>query len=428
MGLTPKRIKFTQQRLADLPIPPKGDYTVKDEGHPDLSCRVQASGAKSLQIFKRPKGHPNQCRIYIGKAGEIPLTEAYGLADAYAAELRKGVNPNERIRRERIRVDAEKRAAQQRSTTLEAALDNYLADTPNLKQATIDNYKRSVNIHLVDWKTRELADIAREEIKARHREISKKFPVQANKVLDHLRLLWNYTSEEATLNGALFPNWPLANRRDRRTVRNKEVRRSSYIPPGRMGDWYGAVTTLPDVQKRGDAELARDYLLFLLLTGCRRREATAITARQVDLRGRILTVADTKSGEPLALPINSFLAEVLERRLAVTRKRDGLLLPLDDPRRFIEIVREQSGIYFSSHCLRRTLITVAESLDISGYAIKALVNHTTAGNDVTAGYMNIGVERLRAPSQLIADTIARQAGIAPNNVAPIAIGKASEVD
>jgi len=54
------------------------------------------------------------------------------------------------------------------------------------------------------------------------------------------------------------------------------------------------------------------------------------------------------------------------------------------------------------HDLRRTFITVAESLDISAYAVKRLVNHKMS-NDVTAGYIVNDVERLRKPMQSITD-------------------------
>jgi hypothetical protein len=57
---------------------------------------------------------------------------------------------------------------------------------------------------------------------------------------------------------------------------------------------------------------------------------------------------------------------------------------------------------FSVHDLRRTFITVAESLDIPAYALKRLLNHRAAG-DVTAGYIVIDVERLRRPMQHITD-------------------------
>lgn len=46
------------------------------------------------------------------------------------------------------------------------------------------------------------------------------------------------------------------------------------------------------------------------------------------------------------------------------------------------------------HDLRRTFITIAESLDISAYALKRLLNHKM-NNDVTAGHIIIDAERLR---------------------------------
>ena len=70
--------------------------------------------------------------------------------------------------------------------------------------------------------------------------------------------------------------------------------------------------------------------------------------------------------------------------------------------------------------------TIAESLDISSYAIKALVNHSVDGrSDVTAGYIQIGVERLRDPAARITDTILRQAEQLPANVVALSASNQS---
>lgn len=63
-----------------------------------------------------------------------------------------------------------------------------------------------------------------------------------------------------------------------------------------------------------------------------------------------------------------------------------------------------------AHDLRRTFITIAESIDIPAYTLKALVNHHV-GTDVTQGYLQINVERLRAPMQQITDFILKAAGV-----------------
>lgn len=59
-----------------------------------------------------------------------------------------------------------------------------------------------------------------------------------------------------------------------------------------------------------------------------------------------------------------------------------------------------SGIEFTQHDLRRTFITVAESLDISYAALKKLLNHSD-GSDVTGGYLQITTDRLREPMERI---------------------------
>jgi hypothetical protein len=69
----------------------------------------------------------------------------------------------------------------------------------------------------------------------------------------------------------------------------------------------------------------------------------------------------------------------------------------------LEQIAKTCGFYVSCHDLRRTFVTVAESCDISPIALKALVNHTLGNSDVTSGYIQITVERLREPAQRVAD-------------------------
>ena len=77
---------------------------------------------------------------------------------------------------------------------------------------------------------------------------------------------------------------------------------------------------------------------------------------------------------------------------------------LIEPKRQMQKVKQQSGVDFTIHDLRRTFITTAESLDISAYALKRLLNHKM-NNDVTAGYIVSDVERLRKPMQTIANAL-----------------------
>ena len=67
--------------------------------------------------------------------------------------------------------------------------------------------------------------------------------------------------------------------------------------------------------------------------------------------------------------------------------------------------QRRPGIVVSAHDLRRDFITAAENTDMSAYALKALVDHTLPESDVTAGYMNMTVARLREPMQRVCDQL-----------------------
>ena len=76
----------------------------------------------------------------------------------------------------------------------------------------------------------------------------------------------------------------------------------------------------------------------------------------------------------------------------------------------LEEVARRSGVPFCIHDLRRTFATIADSLDIPGYAVKALLNHK-GGSDVTQGYVVASIERLREPMQKIEAYVLRCAGV-----------------
>ncbi|MCF7982685.1 MAG: tyrosine-type recombinase/integrase, partial [Pseudomonadales bacterium] len=118
---------------------------------------------------------------------------------------------------------------------------------------------------------------------------------------------------------------------------------------------------------------------------------------------------DTKNKEPHRLPMSTFLYDLLKRRSDA--KECAWVFPspmtdshLQEPKTAVAKVAELANVPFTLHDLRRTFITIAESLDIPGYALKRLLNHKDP-NDVTAGYIISDVERLREPMQRITDFI-----------------------
>ena len=154
-----------------------------------------------------------------------------------------------------------------------------------------------------------------------------------------------------------------------------------------------------------------------MFTGLRRREAAALRWSEVDLAGKTLSIPGNrnKSGRQFNLPLTDYVHDLLVARRAIGRTEfifhaDSKSGHLEHPHYFLTQIAKETGVKISVHDLRRGYITIAESCEISPIALKALVNHSQ-GKDVTAGYVQIVVERLRPAAQKVTDRIKSLAGI-----------------
>jgi integrase len=377
-------INLTKRSIEALPLTTAGQVLYRDTELKGFGLRV---GSTSKVFFVEGQVRRRTVRSTIGKFGPLSPDVARRLALQQLAEMSQGRDPN-----------AERRREEAESLSLRAAFESFFAAKPNLSRGTKSNYQRTLNLYLADWAAQPLRDISRQAILLRHRRISDEHgPVTANYAMRHLRSVYNFvaaTHEE-------YPSNPVAILTQARTWA-PERRRRRLVPAHDLFAWWAAVMQ--------EQPLARDFLLVALFTGMRRREIAGLRWENVDLRGRTLTVPKTKNGEPLTLPLSSFLTRLLmERRLLVggspyvfpTRSATGHVAEVKS---FTRRVGERCGVEFSAHDLRRTFITIAESLDIPAYALKRLLNHR-ASADVTGGYIVIDVERLREPVEKIAQQI-----------------------
>lgn len=250
-------------------------------------------------------------------------------------------------------------------------------------------------------------------VEARHRDIASEIEAAsryngestANGVMRTLRLLWNYEADRS-------PNFPPNPVRRLKRQWYQEHRRERLVRAEELPRFHAAVLALQN-------PVARDYLLLLLFTGLRRREASSLKWDYIDLTQRVirLPAANTKAGRKLDLPMTDVVYDLLVSRRAMGR--DGpYLFPADsrsghieEPAHPLSLVAEATGICVSAHDLRRTFVTAAESADISPLALSALVNHSL-GRDVTSGYVVMTAERLREPAQRVTDRLKALCGLA----------------
>ncbi|HZF18553.1 MAG TPA: integrase family protein [Burkholderiales bacterium] len=373
---------------------------------------VSATGVKSFFVMRRVRGKKE--RHVFGRATELTVTEARAKAEKLLPQMTDGVSLNEKRRRDR----AEAKRVEVRGVTLRDAVALYEGTLRKNGRAprTIEDYRYLLEKYLAGWLDRPLAEITRAEVRKRHDEIPREIArgkhgpkrpgagkLTANHVMRAFRAVYNRAVREHPE----LPGNPIIN-----VDWNPEHRRTSRIPEAGLKAWYDGVQALKN-------PVRRDYLLFALFTGLRKENAAEPRWEHVDWERRALHVPKPKSQKPFDLPLSNFLLDVLRRR-----QEENKVLAPDSPWVFpaawgkghLVEVRTAGGAMrakgvadglprYTPHDLRRTFISVAESLGISREARQLLVNHATPKSDVHGGYVVPELDALRAHMQTIADRL-----------------------
>ena len=342
-------------------------------------------GARTKTFFTQRDLNGKTVRVTIGRYGVFTVAQAREAARELLLRMTRGINPNREKEKRRVA-----------SMTFDAALKMHLASNKLRAARTVADYRYLAAQYLKDWLTRPLLEITRKECRDRHQQVGTKHgPYVANSAFRVFRAAYNTAlkvNEELGVNPTIAVDW------------FPEHRRKAAILSNDLAAWYREVLELAN-------PIRRDYLLFVMLTGLRRENAASVRWTEVDWNNKALLIPKPKSGRPFQLPLSDTLIHLLRSRQACdstnTNYPNSLwVFPADSKTGHIAEPRQELGVRFTIHGLRNTFITVAESLDISPYAIKMLVNHGTPDKqDVTAGYITPELERLRLPMQQITDRL-----------------------
>jgi integrase len=359
-------------------------------------------------------------KITIGKASVFKLDEARVKAKLKLALMADGVNPVELERKEEVL-----------GMTLQKAMDGYF-EARTLKPRTVTTYKDLFRLYLGDWLEKPIGAITKEAITQRHSKVGEDHgEAAANNLMRSFRAIYNYT-RSITDNG--IPENPVQRLSQTRQW-YKIDRRRTFLKPHELKYWYDAAVKIEN-------QVIRDYLLLTIFTGLRKNEGLLLKWENVDMKDRSFIITDTKNGRPHTLPISNFLDNLFKGLLAI--KSNEYVFPgggeaghLIEPKKQIQFIEKETlyslngvatkaefdkkladnpndqfdpGIKFCLHDLRRTFITIAESLDIPYAALKKLLNHAD-GSDVTGGYLQITTDRLREPMQKISSKLMELMGI-----------------
>ncbi len=393
------------KRVVDKATPPAtGQAFIRDTELRGFALRITAGGKKTFIVEKRINGKMR--RMTLAPYPDLTVEQARDEAQIKLGKIATGFDP--------VKEREDKRL---QGIALHEAFKAFRQARPHLSAKTLYDYHRVMEVALPDWQTKTLREIKKDMVVERYHKLAEtRGPAYATLAMRCLRSVLNfamYQYEDADGNPILRDNPVLRLTRTRAWYPSK--RRQTIIRVQQLPAWLKAVDRLGREKPLPIADTMADYLRVLLFTGLRRSEGTRIRWQDIDLVARTLTIPQTKNGEQLILPLSDYLADLFVRRRAVARSDyvfpgEGQPGPIVEPRNAVRWVVRQSGVEFTLHDLRRTFITVAESLEISAYALKRLVNHKMS-RDVTAGYIISDVERLRVPMQKITDYLVKVASL-----------------
>lgn len=77
---------------------------------------------------------------------------------------------------------------------------------------------------------------------------------------------------------------------------------------------------------------------------------------------------------------------------------------IQEPKKWFELIEQETGIKVSPHDMRRTFASAGEIAGITPRALSQLLNHSTTA-DITSRYVIMNAEQLREPMQKICDQL-----------------------
>ena len=388
-----QKIKINRSTVKALPLfkpdpekPNTNQQLLFDSVLPGFGVRITEN---KKAYFAQKRVGRKVVRFTIGPCNQIIPEKAREIAHEKLLEMARGQDPN--LIKQGILAEAE--------ITLEKSFQDFV-EVRSLKPITFREYNRAMKKTFKDWQTKPVNSITKDMVMRKFRKVSNESgPALANLEFRFLRALMNFAmGQYENSKGKPLVSVNPVSRLSETKAWHRIKRRQTIIDKSDLPKWFQGIRSLRN-------EDFRDYLTLLLLTGVRRSEGFQLKWSDIDLRNKTFIIQDTKNHNPLSLPMGSFLYKMFKERKRTSKSEwvfpgTGRTKHMVDPKGALKEIKETTGIKFSFHDLRRLFITTTDSLDISTYAMKALVNHSLNG-DVTGGYIVSDPQRLKEPMQRI---------------------------
>jgi integrase len=370
------RQRLTAKIVGQLPVPAKGNKVYRDapndRGNDFVSgfgIRVTAGGNRSFVLNYTANGVER--RKTIGPWPLLSVEAAREAAKDLAAKARLGEDP--------LQEERDKRGEVTVAALCDLFVEKHVA---HKRPATVAEYTNILNHDVLPkFGKRVVTSIKRYEVADLHRAISKRAPVQANRVLAVLGALFSFAIDRdlAEVN-------PCS-----KVERNYEAKRTRYLSEDELRRLHAALVEMQDQD-------VADMFRLMLLTGARTTETRVAKWSDFDLdRGEWLKPArSTKQKRDHLTHLSPPAVEIL-RRLRARHPDDKALFPgIRDRQADYQFnrLRDAAKIAnFRKHDLRHCFASATISAGFALADVGALIGHSNPAT--TARYSHLLPSRLK---------------------------------
>jgi len=414
---TDRRKRLSRSAVEALPVPPQGEVYTYDTDVPQLACRVSAHGARTFYVYKKVDGRPRRIVLgqfdaslpesrevprnaepldLLGNAARLNVGMARQLARAVLAELDAGRDPTAPIRAARTELTLAEAFAlyderhltargKKSADDVRAQFARYLGEVTAEKKPHGRPPQKPQGA--VRWANRRISTITTGDVARLHSDLGRLGKhATANRVVEILsaifgRLIaWKLYAGPNPCHG--IEPYP-------------ETKRDRFLRKAELPAFFAALDAEPNRN-------VADFVRLCLFTGARRSNVLSMRWEDVDIDSGTPTwrIPDTKSGQPVVVPLVDAAAEVLRKRRP--KDAEGFVFPaasatghMTPPKKQWAALLARAGLAdVTLHDLRRSLGSWAAMTNASLHIIGAALGHKDSKS--TAIYARLQTDPVRA--------------------------------
>ena len=376
-------MRLTERTIKPITPPPKGYSITWDDEFKGLGLRTTANGVKAF-VYNFRTGRGQQRRITLGKWPVITATAARIRARDFATKVHLGEDPLEQKQTERAALTTKRLVDLFADGGVSPDGQKIASHLRSKKRGwELELYLRRDFLSFIGPNTK-AEDVRRSDIKTLLNEKAMTAPVAANRLLEAVRLLYNWGIDEELIEAT-----PCA----RLKRPGGETSRDRVLSEDEIGTFWNRLDSTTRM-----SEDVRVALRLVLLTAARPGEICGMEWTELDLKRRWWEIPRerTKADRVHRVPLTGLALEQIEKQPRVSRwvfpsvrERPLKVLALSHALRHN---REHFGLpRFTPHDLRRTCASHLADVDVERFIIARVLNH--ADREVTGVYDRFGYDK-----------------------------------